>query len=95
MEEGYIQMANVLHQRPSTALESSNLVCKSMRIKCNPDTWVLCLQTLHSFSVSPCSSGDLRTSYEDGDREACRWAEFVDAPGILHSEGLCCKNKWL
>lgn len=50
MEEGYIQMANVLHQRPSTALESSNLVCKSMRIKCNPDTWVLCLQTLHSIA---------------------------------------------
>lgn len=36
-EEGYIEVADVHHQTPSTVLESSNLVCKSTEIKWNPD----------------------------------------------------------
>lgn len=84
-EEGY---TDVPHQLPSTVLESSNLVCKSKEIKCNPDSWVLCLQTLHSLSVSAWSSRDLRTSYEDGDGahgHNCSWAWDSNT----------CKNKWL
>lgn len=64
-EVRYTEVADVPHQKPSTVLESGNLVCKEIKCTLTPG---YCVCRHPTACLSPCSSRDLRTSYEGGDR---------------------------
>lgn len=77
------------YQKPSTVLESSNLVCKEIKCTLTPG---YCVCRHPTACLSPCISRDLRTSYEGRDSahgHKCSWAWDSNTVRPCH------KNKWL